>query len=70
MEARQALVLATYDRMNGLVLEDVSIDCYITITRCDGEMTGRNPVNWDKQGRMCRSSMVQGFRPSRSRHRP
>lgn len=42
--------------MIGLVLEDESVDCYITKTRCDGEVTGRNLVNWDKQGRKRRSS--------------
>jgi hypothetical protein len=59
MEALQSLVLAAHDRMIGLVLEDESVDRYITKTRCDGEMTCRSPVDRDKPGRK-RSVVVDG----------
>jgi transposase len=45
-----ALVLAQYDRMIGLELEDVAIDGCITKAPSGGEAAGRSPVDRGKQG--------------------
>jgi transposase len=45
-----ALVLAQYDRMIGLDLEDVAIDGCLTKAPCGGEKAGRSPVDRGKQG--------------------
>lgn len=44
------LVLAAYDRMIGLALRDVAIDCCITKAPCGGALAGRSPVDRGKQG--------------------
>lgn len=49
-EELHALVLAQYDRMIGLELDDVIIDGCITKAPCGGEKTGRSPVDRGKQG--------------------
>lgn len=50
IDALQALTLAAYDRMIGLALADVAIDCGITKAPCGGEMAGRSPVDRGKLG--------------------
>lgn len=50
MEALHALALAAYDRMIGLALDDVAVDCCITKAPCGGEVAGRSPVDRGKQG--------------------
>lgn len=45
-----ALVLAQYDRMIGLELDDVAVDGCITKAPSGGERAGRNPVDRGKQG--------------------
>ncbi len=50
MARLQALVLAAYDRMIGLALDDIAIDCCITKAPCGGEAAGRSPVDRGKQG--------------------
>jgi transposase len=50
IEALHALALAAYDRIIGLVLEDVVVDCCITKAPCGGELAGRSPVDRGKQG--------------------
>ena len=45
-----ALVLAPYDRMIGLDLEDVAVDGCITTAPCGGERPARSPVDRGKQG--------------------
>ena len=59
METLQALTLAAYDRMIGLVLDDVVVDCCMTKAPCGGEMAGRSPVDRGKQG-LKRSVAVDG----------
>jgi hypothetical protein len=44
------LVLAQYDRMIGLELEDVAVDGCITKAPCGGETAGRSPVDRGKLG--------------------
>lgn len=51
MDALHALVLAGYDRMIGLALDDIAIDGCITAAPCGGEQTGKSPVDRGKQGR-------------------
>ncbi|MDQ3226567.1 MAG: IS5 family transposase [Chloroflexota bacterium] len=50
IDALQALALAAYDRMIGLALDDVAVDCCITKAPCGGEVAGRSPVDRGKQG--------------------
>jgi transposase len=50
IEALHALVLAAYDRMIGLTVDDVVVDCCITKAPCGGEVAGRSPVDRGKQG--------------------
>jgi hypothetical protein len=49
-ERVHALVLAAYDRMTGLELDDVAIDGCITKAPSGGEVAGRSPVDRGKQG--------------------
>ncbi len=44
------LALGAYDRIIGLALDDLSIDCCITTAPCGCEVAGRSPVNRGKQG--------------------
>jgi len=50
IDALYALALAAYDRMIGLELDDVAIDCCITKAPGGGEVAGRSPVDRGKQG--------------------
>ena len=50
MDTLLELVLAAYDRMIGLALGDLSVDCCITKAPCGGELAGRSPVDRGKQG--------------------
>lgn len=45
-----ALVLAQFDRMIGIDLEDIVVDGCITKAPCGGEKAGRSPVDRGKQG--------------------
>lgn len=54
------IVLECYDRIVGLVLEEISIDGCITKAPGGGEVAGRSPVDRGKQG-MKRSLMVDGY---------
>lgn len=57
MDHLLALVLAAYDRMIGLALDDLVVDGCITKAPCGGEVAGRSPVDRGKQG-MKRSTVV------------
>lgn len=57
MDRLEAIVLAAYDRLIGLALDDVVVDGCITKAPCGGEMAGRSPVDRGKQG-MKRSTVV------------
>lgn len=57
MDELHALVLAQYDRLIGLELEDLAVDGCITKAPCGGEVAGRSPVDRGKQG-MKRSTVV------------
>ncbi len=54
------IALDAYDRLVGLVLDQISIDGCITKAPGGGECAGRSPVDRGKQG-MKRSSMVEGY---------
>jgi transposase len=52
--------LQAYDRIVGLVLQELAVDGCITKAPGGGECAGRSPVDHGKQG-MKRSSMVDGY---------
>lgn len=55
----KAIALDAYDRMVGLVLENIAVDGCITKAPGGGEVAGPSPVDRRKQG-MKRSLMVEG----------
>ena len=59
MDRLTSLVLAAYDVMIGLELNDVAVDGCITKAPCGGELAGRSPVDRGKQGTK-RSNLVDG----------
>lgn len=50
MAALRELALEAYDKLIGLQLCDVAVDCCITKAPCGGEKAGRSPVDRGKQG--------------------
>ena len=50
MEALEEIVREAYDRIVGLELEEVAVDCCITKAPCGGEKAGRSPVDRAKRG--------------------
>lgn len=50
MERLQEIVLDSYDRMIGLDLTDIVVDCCITKAPCGGEKAGKSPVDRGKGG--------------------
>jgi hypothetical protein len=50
MDTLLALAPTAYERMLGLGLDDVALDCCITKAPCGGEVAGRSPVDRGKQG--------------------
>jgi hypothetical protein len=58
-QALHRLVVAQYDRMIGLDLDDVVVDGCITKAPCGGEKAGRSPVDRGKQG-LKRSTLSDG----------
>ncbi len=50
MDALEEIVLETYDRLIGLELSEVAVDCCITKAPCGGEKAGRSPVDRGKRG--------------------
>lgn len=58
-ERLKTIVLEAYDRIVGLLLQDISIDGCITKAPGGGEVAGRSPVDRGKGG-MKRSNMVDG----------
>jgi hypothetical protein len=57
MDKLREMVLEAYDRIIGLELSDVAVDCCLTKAPCGGEKAGRNPVDRGKQG-IKRSTVV------------
>ncbi|MEU6988869.1 IS5 family transposase [Streptomyces sp. NPDC046324] len=54
------IVLGSYDRIVGLVLEEIAMDGAITKAPGGGELAGRSPVDRGKQG-LKRSGMTDGY---------
>ncbi|MFJ5726482.1 IS5 family transposase, partial [Streptomyces sp. NPDC093149] len=54
------LALEAYDRMVGLVLDEITVDGCITKAPGGGEVAGRSPVDRGKQG-LKRSGLVDGY---------
>src|SRR5918998_567033 len=50
MDALREIALEAYDRIVGLELPDVAVDCCITKALCGGEKAGRSPVDRGKRG--------------------
>jgi transposase len=50
MDDLREMTLEAYDRLLGLELADLAVDCCITRAPCGGEKAGRNPVDRGKQG--------------------
>ena len=57
MATLRVLALEAYDKLIGLQLSEVAVDCCITKAPCGGEKAGRNPVDRGKQG-IKRSTLV------------
>ena len=57
MEKLRGMALEAYDRIVGLELSEVAVDCCITKAPCGGESAGRNPVDRGKGG-LKRSAVV------------
>jgi transposase len=57
MATLRELALESYDKLIGLKLSDVAVDCCITKAPCGGEKAGINPVDRGKQG-IKRSTLV------------
>ena len=57
MEKLRRIALEAYDRIVGLRLADVAVDCCITKAPCGGEKAGRSPVDRGKRG-LKRSAVV------------
>jgi hypothetical protein len=57
MEKLRQMVLEAYDRMIGLEISEVAVDCCITKAPCGGQRAGRSPVDRGKQG-IKRSTVV------------
>jgi hypothetical protein len=50
MDDLRQMTLETYDRLIGLELADLAVDCCITKAPCGGENAGRSPVDRGKRG--------------------
>ena len=57
METLREMTLKAYDKLIGLELYDVAVDCCITKAPCGGEVAGGSPVDRGKQG-IKRSAVV------------
>jgi hypothetical protein len=57
MATLRELALEAYDKLIGLKLSDVAVDCCLTKAPCGGQKAGRNPVDRGKQG-IKRSTIV------------
>jgi hypothetical protein len=50
MDALEQIVRQTYDRLIGLELSDIAVDCCIKKAPCGGQKAGRSPVDRGKGG--------------------
>ena len=57
MDALEEIVKQTYDRIIGLELADIPMDCCVTKAPCGGEMASKSPVHRGK-GDIKRSVLV------------
>lgn len=57
MDDLEGMARESYDRVVGLELSDVAVDCCITKAPCGGERAGKSPVDRGKRG-LKRSMMV------------
>ena len=59
VDALREMALEAYDRMVGLELSELAVDCCVTKAPCGGEKAGRSPVDRGKRG-VKRSVAVDG----------
>ena len=59
MERLREICLEAYDRLIGLKLSEVAVDCCTTKAPCGGQKAGRSPVDRGKRG-IKRSTAVDG----------
>jgi transposase len=59
VDALRKMALEAYDRMVGLELSELAVDCCVTKAPCGGEKAGRSPVDRGKRG-VKRSVAVDG----------
>jgi hypothetical protein len=59
MDALEEMARYSYDRIIGLELSEIAVDCCITKAPCGGECAGRSPVDRGKRG-LKRSVAVDG----------
>jgi hypothetical protein len=50
IDTLREVVLEAYDRLIGLELSEVAVDCCITKAPCGGQKAGRSPVDRGKRG--------------------
>ena len=50
MDVLEEIARQAYDRIGGLELSEVAVDCCITKAPCGGEKSGRSPVDRGKRG--------------------
>ena len=70
MENLREISLDAYDRLIGLELADLAVDCCITKASCGGQQAGRSPVD---RGKGSRQTLCGGGRerhPAWERNRP
>jgi hypothetical protein len=53
MDELEERILEAYDRIIGLELSDIAVDCCITKAPCGGERAGKSPVDRGKWGTKC-----------------
>ena len=59
IDALREMAIDAYDRMVGLELSELAVDCCLTKAPCGGEKAGRSPVDRGKRG-IKRSVVVDG----------
>lgn len=61
MEALEGIVRDAYDRVIGLELREVTVDCCITKAPCGGQKAGRSPVDREKRASSARCPSRQSI---------
>src|SRR5215203_6674335 len=70
MDRLRHICLEAYDRLIGLELSEVAVDCCITKAPCGGEKAGRSPVDRGKRGLKRSMAVRRSWHPAWRRERP